>query len=168
MILCNHFITTLHDVRNFIDRNLLWSLFGNPFRWIANLSRFLKCTYCFYAIRISIMWELVGKLTAGQSCDPNETFQGMKMTQRPQLREQNFLIPRIGGSKCGAGHFWSHDLLDLRIGSRQLEDQNDLKVAAAGAECFDPQQCGIKITRSTKLQKRLIFDPRLLFDMKKP
>jgi hypothetical protein len=69
-----HYPLALHDVRNFIDRNLLWNLFGNQYLWIASLSRILKCTYCFYAIRISIMWELVWKLTAGQPWERNTNF----------------------------------------------------------------------------------------------
>ena len=67
------------------------------------------------------------------------------MTRRPQLRDQNVLIPSIGGSKCPAGHFWSHELVDLMVWSPQFGDQNDAKATAAGSECFAPQHWGIKI-----------------------
>ncbi len=53
--------TKLRDPFNFWSQTH-WNLFGNPYLWIASSPRFLKCTHCFYAIRISIMWELVWKL----------------------------------------------------------------------------------------------------------
>jgi hypothetical protein len=77
--------------------------------------------------------------------------------RKPQLRDQNVLIPSIGRSMCRASHFWSHDLVDLMIWSPQLGDQNDAKATMAGSECFDPQHWGIKITRYTNLRDKFDF-----------
>jgi hypothetical protein len=66
--------------------------------------------------------------------------------RRPQLRDQNVLIPSIGGTKCRAGHFWSHDLVELMLWSPSFGDENDAKATAAGSDCFDPQHWGIKVS----------------------
>ena len=54
-------ITRCTKLRDDVDfwSQTLWNLFGNQYVWFVSLSRFLKCTYCFYAIRILIMWEFV-------------------------------------------------------------------------------------------------------------
>jgi hypothetical protein len=37
------------------------------------------------------------------------------------------LIPSIGGSKCRAGHFWSHERVDLMVWSPPFVDQTEAK-----------------------------------------
>jgi hypothetical protein len=69
------------------------------------------------------------------------------MVWSSQMRDQNVLIPSIGGSKCCAGHFWSHDLVDLMVRSTSFGYQNDAKATTAGSESFDPQHWGINVSR---------------------
>jgi hypothetical protein len=69
--------------------------------------------------------------------DPEKSW--IKITRRPQQRDQNVLIPSIGGSKCRAVHFWSHDLVDLMVWSSQFGNEKDAKATAAGSEWFEPQ-----------------------------
>ena len=49
--------------------------------------------------------------------------------------------------KCRAGHFWSHDLVDLMVWSPQFEDQHDAKAKDARSKCFDSQHWKIKVSR---------------------
>jgi hypothetical protein len=81
----------------------------------------------------------------------------INMTRRPKMSDKNVLIPNIGRSKCCAGHFWSHDLVDLMFRSSPFVDQNDAQATFSGSDCFVPQHWGIKITGCIKLRDALDF-----------
>ena len=52
------------------------------------------------------MWELVGKLTAGQSCDPNETLSGDENDAKATAAGAEFFDPQNWGIKV-----WRRPLL---------------------------------------------------------
>ena len=158
MILCNHYFTTLHDLRNFSMRNLLWYFFGDPFLSIVDAwlrgggvwvrarvedRRADRCICSHYGDH-AVSSKAYNRYTDTRN---NDIFEALShdFARREKLYS------------CRAGHFGSHEHVDPMHRSSPFVDQNNAKATFSGSDCFVPQHWGIKITGCIKLRDEVDF-----------
>jgi hypothetical protein len=141
VILCNHYFTTLHDVRNFSMRNLLWYFFGDPFLSIVDA------------------WLRGGGVWVRARVEDRMAYNRYTDTRNSDIFEalSHDFARREKLYSCLAGHFRSHEHVDPMHRSLPFVDQNNAKATFSGSDCFVPLHWGIKITGCIKLRDEVDF-----------